>query len=177
MGCYFEENRDGETIRACISLSRKELLYDIENIAYIEGSALETEATPHNRHLIQDIGQEGNVDRVTRVLNREMATVREILYSYTKREIETAEMDNRLREPQTYGLVMELPKSFSQTTLRKLEELIHEYLVCRAVADWFGMTNPGKAPLWEEKAEQTKTEIKSSMNSRLTRERRRLHPF
>ncbi len=47
---------------------RKELLYDIENNAYIQGDIMD-KGDEHRRHQVIDIGQDGNVDRVTRILN------------------------------------------------------------------------------------------------------------
>ena len=59
-GCLIEDPVSGETY-AVLRFKRKELLYDIENVAYVEGHVMPDEAE-HARHTVIDIGAEGNVD-------------------------------------------------------------------------------------------------------------------
>ena len=174
MSCFWEE-KDGR-INAVLGFKRDQLLYDIKNYAYIEGGVMGTESN-HNRHMVQDVGEEGNVDRVTRVLNLTVAKCRELLYPYTKDELHRTELNDTLREPQVYGIVLSVPTDFSQTTLYLLENLIHEYLVCKALSDWLSITNPAKAQVWEVKAEDAESEIRANLHARIARTRRRLHPF
>lgn len=174
MSCFLEE--DNGEVQAVLIFKRSQLLYDIKNYAYIEGSVLETENN-HNRHMIQDVGEHGNVDRVTRVLDLAVAKCKEALYPYTKHEIHRFAMDNKLREPNVYGIVLSVPTQFSQTSLTLLEKLIHEYLVCTAVADWMSITNPAKEQTWKQKAEDAESEIRTNLQTRMSRVRRRLHPF
>lgn len=174
MSCFFEE-KEG-TLTAVLIFKRDQLLYDIRNAAYIEGSVMETESD-HNRHMVQDVGEEGNVDRVTRVLDLAIARCREMLYPYTKHEPDRATLDDRLKERPTYGIVLTVPKGFSQTSLTLLERLVHEHLVCKAVSDWLSITNPPKAQTWEIKAADALTEIRSNLNARIARVRIRQHPF
>ena len=161
---------------AVLTFKREELLYDIRNCAYIEGTVMATESN-HNRHMVQDVGEAGNVDRVTRVLDVTMAKCKELLYPYTKHEIHSAGLDDRLRSPGVYGIVLKLPTDFSQTTLNLLEKLIHEYLVCEAVADWMSITNSAKAEIWRTKANDAVSEIRLNLNARISRTRRRVQPF
>ena len=169
------EEKDG-TLTAVLGFKRDQLLYDIKNYAYIEGSVMDTESN-HNRHMVQDVGEEGNVDRVTRVLNLTVAKCRELLYPYTKNELHRTELNDNLREPPVYGIVLSVPHDFSQTTLYMLENLIHEYLVCKAVSDWLSITNPAKAQIWEAKAKSAESEIRINLHARMARTRRRMHPF
>lgn len=175
MSCFFEGA--GTTSRIAVMIfKRDQLLYDVKNYAYIEGSVMDTESS-HNRHTVQDVGEEGNVDRVTRVLNKTVAKCREFLYPYTKNDLHRSVLDDKLREPNVYGIVMNVPSDFSQTTLSLLENLIHEYLVCTAVADWLTITNTPKAEIWAAKAADAEGEIRLNINTRISRTRRRLHPF
>ena len=174
MSCCIREN--GGQREALLLFGRDNLLYDIRNGAYIEGSILETD-NAHNRHMVQDVGEEGNVDRVTRVLDLGTARCRELLYPYTKHEITRAVLEDRLEEQPVYCIALNVPDGFSHTTLVYLERLIHEYLVCRALADWMSVTNPGKAETWAVKAAEAESEIRSCAQTRMGRIRRKLHPF
>ncbi len=133
-------------------LKREELLYDISNNCYIEGHIM-TESNDEVRHTVQDVAQEGNVDRVTRVLDLAHADITERLYPFTQTEIHHPAVDDKLRKKPVYGIFLSVPDSFSQTTVNLLGKLIHELLVCTATADWMSITNPEKEATWRQKAE------------------------
>ena len=175
MSCFLEEGESGRQ-NAVLIFKREQLLYDIGNYAYIEGSVM-SEVSDHNRHMVQDAVQDGNVDRITRVLDLAMAKCRETLYAYTRHNIHRAELDDRRRETPTYGIVLSVPTDFSQTTLNLLEKLIHEHLVCEALADWMSLTNPAKAAIWKQKADDAIDEVRASLLTRMSRVRIRKHPF
>lgn len=173
MSCFLE-NEAGKRF-AVLIFKRDQLLYDIKNYSYIEGSIMDPETPPHNRHTVQDVGEEGNIDRVSRVLELNHAKVKEALYPYTKHEIHKEELNNKLRKPDVYGIVLNVPNDFSQTTLILLENLIHEYLVCRVVYDWMSITNPAKQEIWKIKADEALAEIRKSLTSKIKKTRIRTH--
>ena len=163
-----------DKVAAALIFRREELLYDIRNLAFVEGDLMPDDLN-HNRHVVQDIGEDGNIDRVTRILDLTIARCREMLFPYTKHELHELVLDDRLRNQKIYGIVLTLPKSFSQTTLSLLEHFIHELLVCEAVTEWMRIANPGKAASWKEKAEETAKSIKRHLNGRLDHPRIRQH--
>ena len=167
---------DSKTVQALLLFKREQLIYDIRNLAYVEGDIM-PEDQQHERHTVQDIGEAGNIDRVTRVLNLAHSECVEWLYPFTKRRINNDCLDDRLREKKVYSIYMTVPKDFSQTTLNAIEELVHEYLVCSALADWLSIANPKKAAVWKEKMEDLKTSIKNKPRLRRGRLRIGKHPF
>lgn len=163
----------------CVALrfGRKELLYDIQNYAHIEWDATEAE-NAHSKHLIADIGEEGNVDRVTRVLDLTVAQVVEMLYPYAKKSVkEHSHRDNELEEEEEYVIRMLVPDSFSETTVTLLEKLIHELLVCTVLADWFSIVKPNSAETWAARATTLESEIRRAKNSRSGKLTRKMYPF
>ena len=156
-----------------IILKREELLYDIKNYCYIEGDIMPEEGQ-HSRHMVQDVGEEGNVDRVTRMLDLAHDDVVERLYPFSQHDIHHPAVDDRLREKPVYGIFLNVPESYSQTTLNLLGKLIHELMVCMAMADWMSITNPPKEETWMRKAEAMLTRI-NQVKSR-TRDRTRIRP-
>ena len=171
-------NPDAGRREAVLTFKRKELIYDAGNYSFVEADIL-PEGDECRRHQVFDITQDGNVDRVTRVLNTAHAECVEMLYPYTKEEIpdEQEALDDVLKEPETYEIRLTLPDTFSLTTLRMLEELIHEYLVCRVLADWMSITNPEREANWEKKFATLRGKIKSALMSRMGKVRRKLKPF
>ena len=166
--------------KATLKFLRSELLYDAGNIAYVEGDVMPTD-NEHDRHQVQDIIEDGNVDRVTRVLDLAIAHCREMLYPYTRTNIDTEEeRDDKLEAPEEYEIDMMLPEDYSKSTLTYLEKLIHEYLVYSVLTDWLSITdikNPNAAAMWEAKKEKLSGEIDSTIHARIHRVRRTQAPF
>lgn len=157
---------------------RKELIYDAENYSFVEGDIMKAD-DEHARHQVFDIASTGNVDRVTRVLNLAHAECVEMLFPYSKEEIpdKADVLDDELITPEKYQIFLSLPNSFSLTTVKLLEHLMHEYLVCRVLADWMSITNPNSKENWEDKFRELKIKIQTSLVSRANKVRRKLQPF
>lgn len=156
---------------------REQLLYDISNYAFVEGDIMGEDAE-HARHQVKDIAEEGNVDRVNRVLNLAHDECVEQLYHYTNEEVEDGErLDDTLVAPEEYTIVLKLPEGFAKSTLKLERTLIHEYMVCRVLQDWLSITFPNSAPNWEKKMIKLKSKIKTALLSRKLTIRRKLKPF
>lgn len=93
----------------------QQIFYDLRNYAYIEAHLLGHD-DEHARHMIADICEDGNIDRVKATL-----------------DIAHAEIPAHARHK---------------------KDLIHEYLVCRALADWLEIAHPPISTKWQEKAAQ-----------------------
>lgn len=89
----------------------------------------------HARHQVFDIGQDGNVDRVTRILNLVHSECVEMLFPYTKEEISDKQepLDNVMTVPEEYLITLVLPVEFSLSTVKLLKHLIHEYMSARSL--------------------------------------------
>lgn len=182
MGCYRRCNGgepEEEPRRVVLKFGRENLDYSIKNYAYIESHVMEEEQECV-KHMVSDICEEGNRDRVTRLLNVIHAGVIEMLYPYTNREVVEETIDDRLWEPDEYVIELHVPATFSQTTCHLLSRLIHEYMVYRVLYDWLTMTDRGDdraARHWWEKAAEASGEIESIKNMRRGALRRPGHPF
>lgn len=212
-----------------LTFKREELLYDIRNNAYVEGDVMQVK-TEHDRHQVQDIGEDGNIDRVTRVLDLAHAECEEALFPYTKENVEQeTEMDDTPtyvdpveetpteepteEEPDAdasgtvadedepsalsddkdeeeftddtpaakptgdYVIRLLVPDEYSKTTVRLIVRYIHEYMVCRVLADWLSITNPPSAAKWKEKQDEALEGMKEAVNFRTGRVRRTQTPF
>ena len=144
---------------------RNQLLYDIKNYAYVEADVM-GEEKQHAQHVLAEIGEEGNVDRVSRILAVVHTAVIEMLFPYTKAEPIEEEIDNCLHAPEEYVVELNVPNTMSRTTLHHLSKLIHEYMVYCVLADWLSITNPQAAANWSAKAEAIKEQIKEVKNLR-----------
>lgn len=155
---------------------RKELLYDIKNYAFVEADVM-GEEKQHAQHVLAEIGEDGNVDRVSRILAVVHSAVIEMLFPYTKAEPIAEEIDNCLHAPDEYVVELNVPNTMSRTTLHHLSRLIHEYMVYCVLADWLSITNPQAAANWTAKAEAIKEEIEEVKNLRRKAFTRATHPW
>lgn len=171
------KKKDVWTKTVTLVFKRSELLYDCANLGFVHGDTMRTE-DEHDRHQVMDIVEDGNVDRVTRVLNLTMAEIREALYPYTKEQAESGDTrDDALTEVEEYTVSMLVPDSFSKTTQTYLEQLIHELLVDRVMADWLSITYPEKEAMWLRKADEVLRKIRIAKNFRIGKKLRPLHPW
>lgn len=159
---------------------REELLADCATLGYVEGDVMKTE-DPHARHQVQDIVMPGNEDWVSRVLGLGIAVCRELLYPYSKSDVEqNTTMDDELEKPEAYAITLSVPDTFSRTTVTLLEHLIHMLLVYMVMEQWMSLTNVdnkwSKAN-WTDKIDKAKEEITGTLNARTGRVRKSQSPF
>lgn len=178
MGCCQQYAAEQRRRVVTLTFNRKELLYDAANYSFVESDIMPQD-TEHARHQVADIVQTGNVDRVTRVLNMAHAECVELLYPYAKEDMPAGEevLDDILRTPEVYAIRLSVPYPFSMTTVKMLEHLIHEFLVCSVLADWMSITLPQSTEHWELKVRDLKLKIRSSLVSRMSKVRRKLKPW
>lgn len=171
-----------DTVSVQLKFLRSELLYDIKNYAYIESDLMgagvqDDKLVLHVKHLLADIGEKGNVDRVSRILSLVHAEVVEMLYPYTKRELTQEEITDILEEPAVYAVDMNVPTTMSRTTINYLSKLIHEYMVYRVMADWTSMTYREVSSIWQAKADGLKEDINRAKSHRRTNLLRTSSPY
>jgi len=175
MTCY----RESQNYRkeATLRFEREALLYDIKNYCFIEGDTMERK-DEHAKHQVFDVGENGNIDRVTRVLDLAFAQCVDLCFPYTKKELcHHASRDNELEEEDEYVMQLRLPDGFSETSVTYLSKLIHELMVYKVMADWMSITKPESKKNWQEKAEDAEQQVLSMLNARVGRVRRPLRPF
>lgn len=180
--CYNPDGVDNTaTKKATLEFHREQLLYDIKNYAYIEGHVWgeDNPEIRHAQHTLIEIGEEGNIDRVNRILGVVHAAAIEMLYPYTKEElVDDDVVCDCMSDPDEYQIIMQVPASMSRTTLQILNKLIHEFMVARVIYDWLSITHPEAARNWLDKALEAEQEINSIKNNRVGGTlRRRSHPF
>lgn len=137
------------TVRVDILIRRAELIYDIANDAYIVSHVLPEEAECV-RHMIADIADEGNIDRVDRIIQLALDYCVEMLYPYARIPLDACQyceangvcFDNAMPEPGDRLLSLTFPSSYSQTTIRLMADYIHELVVARVLYGWLMLVGP-----------------------------------
>ena len=160
-----------------MTFKREALLYDIKNYSFVEVDVMSTDNDRAQMHVF-DIAEEGNIDRVTRMLDLAHAECVEEMYPYTKKPCENTEEENDiLGETPEYIIQLLVPDDFSKTTVSLITKLVHEYMVYRVLTDWFSITNPASVENWGAKLMDIGEQIRGYLNARCGRVRRTQTPF
>ena len=171
--------KEGTSRMSVITLHRSEIIYDIEQEAWAEGENIPEEFRK-SKHLVQDIVEDGQADRATRIMNLAYSECVEMLYPYTKRTFsgEDYTKENTLRIANEYVFQLEnLPAAVSTTSIDILGGLLHEYIVSRVLQDRLTTTKKESAAEWQIKIDEIKRKVNSVLCRRIRPVRRRLSPF
>ena len=146
-----------------MKIEYKALLYDIANMAYVIADT--GRDSLHSLHRVRDIVEDGNIDRVSRVLGLAYVQVINIL-SPLLRSPRVDICKDFSAKPRDYVLNFRNDRgcSFSLTKEIKLhiKETVHEYMVCMVLADWLGITLPEASDVWKFRAEGCLTALRET---------------
>ena len=173
--------------KVMIELQKSELIYDIRNTAYTYADSIRSGvADSHLIHNIYDVAEDGNRDKLARILDSTIEDCREVLYRFTKMEMLGSGFDSNeweecigspTNEEEAYYLALRLPKGFSSTSVHTMTVYIHDYIVNQALYEWLMVVYPEGADRFWALAEEKKEKIKNASNRSAVRARIRLHPF
>lgn len=144
-----------------LTIIAEEVLSDLRSAAWLE-SEIHPELDLHSRHEMADICEDGNIDRVWRILGLCVAEIRVILHRIL---LQTGRRhcylpysdDDTLLTPVHwhFRFVANLPID----TGKLLKEKIHEFLVARVMADRTAVIISAAARVWQERATDTLEEL------------------
>lgn len=165
-----------------MKILKKALLYDITNMAYV--IADNGDPRNHSLHRVRDICEDGNIDRVSRVLGLAYSNILSVLLPVLAPPAINLNKDNSAK-PHDYEICFKSDIRFlhSLTPERKLKikETAHEYMVCMALADWLGVTYPEAAEVWRfrtvENLNSLAAIVATVMSGTTGCMKRRLYPF
>lgn len=130
----------------------RELLFDIQNKAYIIGQSKLSDSGK-TAETVYNIQQSDDIDdnyQVKRSLTSAYSTLLSALSEYLSSNKTTTD-DIIKPEIEKYGTLiinLSLPDNFDNTSLDSLNDSIHDYLVAKSIGDWFTMTNKEDAEVY-----------------------------
>ncbi len=173
--------------KVMLEMQKEELVFDIRNTAYSFADSQRTFGMDeHTLHQVFDVGEDGNRDKLARILDSAVEDCKETLYRFTKAEMLGGGFDSNeweecigapCNEEDAYYLVMRMPKGFSSTSVHTMMVYIHDYIVNQALYEWLMVVYPSGADRFWALAEEKKKKIKEAANRSAQKSRIRLHPF
>lgn len=149
-------------------LHREQLLNDIRNTAYIIARSLSEKQGEVAADItwLTDICEDGNVERVTRILNLESRALEGRLHRLSA--IPAAGhtyLDDTYGEPPQYHLHLTTPNDFTKNSIYLVKNLVHEILVYRTIFEWCGLTHHLEGMDWlREKIDDLYESLRQSIN-------------
>ena len=173
--------------KVMIELQKKELVFDIRNTAAAYADSISSSVEDsHSIHNVYDVGEDGNRDKLARILDSAVEDCKEMLFRYTKMEVlgggfDSNEWEECIGSPtndeDAYYLAMRMSSGFSKTSVHTMKVYIHDYSVNQSLYEWLMIVYPDGADRFWALAEDKKQKIKDSSNRSAGRARIRLHPF
>lgn len=169
--------------RATIRCSYDALAYDISNYAYTVGDAMQDDTTshsPHATHLVQDVMEGQNRDRINRVLDNAYHRLCGLFMPFLCQEDSLHDASNDSgRRPVFHGYTwhLKIPTSITSAHIDRWGTEVYEYMVAAALADWFEVCAPSMAQVWKSRRDTDWTFLAESVKLHNRRARISLSPF
>lgn len=163
-------------------LTKESLLYDISNMAYLIADT--GEESRHTLHRLRDICEDGNIDRVSRLLGLAYTKVIDILAPLICHVRINPERDfsSSVKNYEIKFLAgSETPSRFTLEKQLEIKETVREYMVTSVLAHWLEVTLPECAAVWKQRNLEAANSLESLVNSVMTASslgfRRKISPF
>ena len=160
--------------KVMLELTKSELVFDIKNTAYIfADSYIGGDISAQQLKNAFDIGEEGNRDKLARILDSAVEDCREMLFRFTKLEMMGGGFDSNeweecigsaTNEEDAYYLAMRMPEGFSKTSVHSMTTYVHDYIVNQCLYEWMMIVLPEAADRFWALAEDKKQKIKNASN-------------
>lgn len=148
----------------------KELVFDVQNKAFLTGQAREAEGTNNYESAsnMQASDDEENLYQIKRSLSNAFSTLKVTLSEYLTEEGTTS--NNKIPEAidsdGTLTISLSLPSNYNKAAADSLGNNIHSYLVDLTLGDWFAITNKKDAADYISHAEVSAENIKRALYNR-----------
>lgn len=159
-----------------ITLYFSELFYDARNKTYLVARGADM---PYKQEAYAQLTEdEAEKEQFNRSVSTAFAKCVEALYPYTKEAVEDGdETTNKLSHDTIYEIALLLPDDMSKTSISLVTNYLHDYIVCYALYDWYSLTSAGGGDDWLLRANAALEQVRTRLNARINRVRRKLTPF
>lgn len=123
----------------------KELIYDIQNKAYLTGQAREAEGTKNYEAAsnMQASDDNENSYQIRRSISNAFSSLKSLLGEYLSEDKSTSDnlVAKEIDSDGVLTLTFNMPSNYNNASADSLGNGIHSYLVDMALGDWFSITN------------------------------------
>lgn len=153
----------------------KELVYDIQNKAYLTGQAREAEGKKNYEAAsnMQASDDEENSYQIRRSLANAFSSLKSLLGEYLSEDKSTSNnlIAKEIDDNGVLELAFELPSNYNNASADALGNGIHSYLVDMALGEWFAITSPEDANAYIQHSGVSLENVKRALYKRSRPER------
>lgn len=150
-----------------ITLNKDELLYDIENKAYLTGRSREDGSNHAAVSKMQADESDEDRNQMYRCIGNAIATLRNHLAEWVG-DANSSTANNVLEtETLAYTIVLNMPMNYNTSVNGTLASAMHQYVVNSALAEWFSMTAKEEATDYYTLAAANLQQVKDASFKRL----------
>lgn len=127
-----------------VTLEVKELIYDIQNKAYLTGQTREASGIGYQvASNLQPSDDEENSYQICRSLSNAFSSIKSVLGEYLNEDKTTSNnlIYEEIENKGQLSLAFLLPTNYNDSSSESLVNGIHAYLVAASLGDWFAITN------------------------------------
>lgn len=153
----------------------KELIFDVQNKAYLTGQAREAEGkkTYEAASNMQASDDVENSYQIRRSLANAFSALKSLLGEYLSEDSTTSDnlINQEIDNDGVLKLVFELPSNYNNASADSVGNGIHAYLVDMALGDWFAITNKEDAETYIAHSQVSLENVKRALFKRSRPER------
>lgn len=149
-----------------IELSKSELLYDIENKAWLTGRSREDGTNQAAVSKMQASDEEADRNQMTRCMMNAVGTLSSTVAEWLG-DSNVAVANNALDTTSSaFSIVMQMPMNYNNGVNDAVSAAMHQYVVNAALAEWFSMTAKEESQDYYTLAAANLEQLKSAMYKR-----------
>lgn len=133
-------------VQATITLKIDEILYDIQNKAFLTGRSREAEAskTFEAASNIKASEDEEDMNQMLRSISTHFGTIKVVLAEYLSQSVKTSN-NQLIRKDSRLDLPLNMPSNFNLSAIDGISTNCHQYIVAMSLADWFTIADKADA--------------------------------
>ena len=123
-----------------ITLNKDELLYDIENKAWLTGRSREDGNNFAAVSKMQAGDETADRNQMLRCISNAVASLRNNIAEWLSDAASTSAVNTLITDSAAYTIVMQMPMNYNTSENATLAAAMHQYVVNTSLAEWFNMT-------------------------------------
>lgn len=143
------------TIQINVELEVKEIIYDIQNKAFLTGQAREAGGINYEAASNMQVSDdEENSYQIRRSLSTSLAVLKSILSEHLTNESDNSnnKLDDEIDNDGNIILAFEMPSNYNKSSVDSLGKSIHSYLVDKSLADWFAINSTSDSAIYLDRS-------------------------
>lgn len=149
-----------------ITLNKNELLYDIENKAWLTGRSREDGTNDAVVSKMQAGDEDADRNQMLRCISNAVATLRNNVAEWLGDAYVYSANDTLMTDSTAYTIVLQMPMNYNTSVNDAVVAAMHQYVVNSALAEWFNMTAKEETQDYYTLAAANLEQLKTAMYKR-----------